>query len=253
MKHLAAAVLSLSMATAPDALAQTSVPGGAQAVSPALDAYTTRNLNGDVWQRPDLSPRDRSIVTVASLIARNQAADMPGEFVRALDNGVTPAELSETITHLAFYTGWGNAMAAVGVTKPIFAEHGIGADQLPAADPELLPLDEKAEAARETFVQQEFGAVSPGVVDNTRELLFRDLWLRPALKPRDRSLVTVSALISTGKVEQMPFHLRKAMDNGLTQAEASEVLTHLAFYAGWPNVFSALPVARDVFKAQAQQ
>ena len=91
------------------------------------------------------------------------------------------------------------------------------------------------------------------MVDNTRELLFRDLWLRPALKPRDRSLVTVSALISAGQVEQVPVHLNRAMDNGLTRAEASEVLTHLAFYAGWPNVFSALPVARDVFKARAEQ
>jgi 4-carboxymuconolactone decarboxylase len=224
-----------------------------RAVSPALDAYTTKALYGGVWQRPDLSLRDRSIVTVASLIARNQAADMPTEFNRAMENGVTPAELSETITHLAFYTGWGNAMAAVDVAKEIFAERGIGTEQLPTADPKLLPLDEAAEADRERRVQEAYGAVSRGVVDNTRDILFRDLWLRPALEPRDRSLVTVSALISTGKVEQMPFHLNKAMDNGLTRAEASEVLTHLAFYAGWPNVFSALPVARDVFDARAQQ
>jgi 4-carboxymuconolactone decarboxylase len=90
-------------------------------------------------------------------------------------------------------------------------------------------------------------------VDYTRDLLFRDLWLRPALEPRDRSLVTVSALVSAGQVEQVPFHLNRAMDNGLTQAEASEVLTQLAFYAGWPNVFSALPVVRDVFQQRGQE
>ena len=139
------------------------------------------------------------------------------------------------------------------MTREIFAERGVGSEQLPAADPELLPLDEKAETKREAFVQERFGAVSQGVVDNTRDLLFRDLWLRPALEPRDRSLVTVSALISAGQVEQMPFHLNRAMDNGLTEAQASEVLTYLAFYAGWPNVFSALPVARDVFLARAEQ
>jgi 4-carboxymuconolactone decarboxylase len=66
------------------------------------------------------------------------------------------------------------------------------------------------------------------------------------LKPRDRSLVTVSALIAAGQGAQIPFHLNKAMDNGLTRAESSEVLTHLAFYAGWPNVFSAIPVAKSV-------
>jgi 4-carboxymuconolactone decarboxylase len=69
-----------------------------RAVSPALEAYMTDDLYDDVWQRPDLSARDRSIVTVASLIARNQTADMPAEFNRALENGVTPAELSEIIT-----------------------------------------------------------------------------------------------------------------------------------------------------------
>jgi 4-carboxymuconolactone decarboxylase len=66
--------------------------------------------------------------------------------------------------------------------------------------------------------------------------------------PRDRSLVTVSALIASGRVEQIPYHLNRAMDNGLTKAQASEVLTHLAFYAGRPNVFSAIPVVRGVFE-----
>src|SRR3712207_5676944 len=113
-------------------------------------------------------------------------------------------------------------MSAVAVTKEIFAERGVGAEQLPEADPELLPLDGEAEAQRESRVHEDCGAVSQGVVDNTRDLLFRDLWLRPALEPRDRSLVTVSALISAGQVEQMPFHLNRAMDNGLTQAQAPE-------------------------------
>jgi membrane associated rhomboid family serine protease len=66
--------------------------------------------------------------------------------------------------------------------------------------------------------------------------------------PRDRILVTVSALIASGQVAQIAYHLNRAMDNGLTQPQASEVLTHLAFYAGWPNVFSALPVAKEVFE-----
>jgi 4-carboxymuconolactone decarboxylase len=256
VKYFAAGTLSLSMA-ATAAHAQGSGTSSAnealRTVSPALEAYTTNDLYGGVWQRPDLSARDRSIVTVASLIARNQAADMPAEFNRALENGVTAAELSEIITHLAFYAGWGNATTAIAVTQEIFAERGVGAEELPKAGPELLPLDEQAEAQRESRVQEDYGAVSQGVVDYTRDLLFRDLWLRPGLEPRDRSLVTVSALISAGQVAQMPFHLNRAMDNGLTQAQASEVLTHLAFYAGWPNVFSALPVAREVFEARAEQ
>ena len=92
----------------------------------------------------------------------------------------------------------------------------------------------------------------PGIVQYTTDVLFRDLWLRPDLAPRDRSLVTVSALVALGQVAQIPYHLNRAMDNGLTQAQASEVFTQLAFYAGWPNVFSALPVAKDVFEKRTR-
>ena len=88
---------------------------------------------------------------------------------------------------------------------------------------------------------------SPNLVQDTTNVLFRDLWLRPDLAPRDRSLVTISALIASGQVAQLTSHLNKAMDNGLTQAEAAEVISHLAYYAGWPSAFSALPVAKDVF------
>jgi 4-carboxymuconolactone decarboxylase len=139
-------------------------------------------------------------------------------------------------------------MSAVAVAQDVFAERKIGTDQLPAATPEPLPLDEKAEAERAERVGQQFGTAVSGIVQYTTDVLFRDLWLRPDLAPRDRSLVTVSALIASGQVAQIPYHLNRAMDNGLTQAQAGEVITHLAFYVGWPNAFSALPVAKDVFE-----
>ena len=82
----------------------------------------------------------------------------------------------------------------------------------------------------------------------TTDLLFRDLWPRPALAPRDRSLVTVSALVANGQTAQVTYHLNRAMDNGLTKEQASEALTQLAFYAGWSNVFSAIPIFKGVFE-----
>jgi 4-carboxymuconolactone decarboxylase len=228
----------------PSALSYDDVRG----VSPALEHYTKGPLLDGLWKRPELSPRDRSVVTVAALIARIQTIEMPFHFALALDNGVKPSELSEIITHLAFYSGWANAMSAVAVAKDIFHQRGIGVDQLPPAKEKLLPLNEKAEKQRATQVSGNFSATSPGLVENTTDLLFLDLWLRPALAPRDRSLVTVSALIASAQVAQITYHLGRAMDNGLTQAQASEVLTHIAFYAGWPNAFSALPVVKDVFE-----
>lgn len=226
-------------------------PEDIRRVSPALANYTRMAIQEDVWKRPDLSPRDRSMVTVAALIARNQTIEMLHYFNMALDNDVKPGELSEIITHLAFYAGWSNAFSAVAIAKDIFEQRGIGVDQLPAVSTELLPLNETAEADRASRVQQDIGHVAPGVVQYTTDLLFRDLWLRPALAPRDRSLITVSALVASGQVAQITYHLNRAMDAGLTRAQASEVLTHLAFYAGWPNVFSAIPVVKAVFEKRA--
>ena len=219
-----------------------------RAVSPALEYYTKGMLLDGLWKRPDLSPRDRSVITVSALIARMQTIEMPFHFALALDNGVKACELSEIITHLAFYAGWANAMSAVAVAKDIFHQRGIGLDQLPPAKDKLLPLNKEAETQRATQVNNNFGDVSPGLVQNTTDLLFRDLWLRPALAPRDRSLVTVSSLIASGQVAQITYHLNRAMDNGLTKEQASEVVTHLAFYAGWPNAFSALPIVKEVFE-----
>jgi 4-carboxymuconolactone decarboxylase len=266
MKLLTAAIASLSWmvsvcaqagdtAVTPrsDALSPMMTREDVRIVAPALERYTQGPLLGDLWKRPDLSPRDRSIITVAALIARNQTIEMPYHFNFALDHGVKPSEMSEIITHLAFYSGWANAMSAVAVAKEVFGTRGVGADQLPPASGALLPIDEAAEAQRAARVEQDVGPVAPGVVQYTSDVLFHDLWLRPALAPRDRSLVTVSALIASGHVAQLPYHLNRAMDHGLTKAQASEVLTHLAFYAGWPNVFSAIPVAKGVFEKRPSE
>jgi 4-carboxymuconolactone decarboxylase len=219
-------------------------------VSPALAYFTQHAITDSLWHRRELPSRDRAVVTVAAIIARSQTIAMLHYFNHALDCGVTPQELSEIVIHLAFYSGWPNAMAAVPFLRQIFAERGIGSEELPEANPALLPLDEAAEAQRASAVAANFGAVTPGVVQYTTDLLFRNLWLRPALAPRDRSLVTVSALIASGHVAQITYHLNRAMDNGLTREQASEVVTHLAFYAGWPNVFSAMPVVKQIFEAR---
>src|SRR5437588_11592944 len=196
MKLLAAALATLSLiALSPVQGEETKMQKEVHMVAPALGKYTHSTLLGDVWKRPGLSARDRSIVTLAALIARNQTIEMAFYLNLALDNGVKPREISEIITHLAFYSGWANAMSAVAVAKDVFAARGIGADQLPAASPTLLPLNEAAEVDRAKRVGEQFGAAFPGIVQYTTHVLFRDLWLRPDLAPRDRSLVTVRALI----------------------------------------------------------
>jgi 4-carboxymuconolactone decarboxylase len=113
-----------------------------RSVSPALEHYMKETLLDGVWKRPELSPLDRSVVTVASLIARIQMVEMPYHFALALDNGVKPAELSEIITHLAFYAGWANAMSAVA--KDIFRHRGIGVDHASAREREVAAPERRS-------------------------------------------------------------------------------------------------------------
>ena len=126
MRLLAASLFSFCLIVGGTAAqAQTTIQGAnlmsksddVRTVAPALEKYAHEVVQGDLWKRPGLSPRDRSLVTVAALIARDQTVELPYYLNLALDNGVKPAEISEIITHLAFYTGWANAIDAVSDRK----------------------------------------------------------------------------------------------------------------------------------------
>jgi 4-carboxymuconolactone decarboxylase len=92
-----------------------------------------------------------------------------------------------------------------------------------------------------------FADIAPALADYTDNVLFGDLWKRPELSPRDRSLVTVSSLVSLYRTNELPFHLKRALENGVTKSELIETITHLAFYSGWPTAATALAIARNVF------
>ncbi len=91
----------------------------------------------------------------------------------------------------------------------------------------------------------------PALVDYTNDVLYGDLWERSALSKRDRSLVTVAALVATNRPVQLKTHVGRALDNGVTREEIAEIITHLAFYAGWPSAMTAAHVAMDVYEDQA--
>lgn len=117
-------------------------------------------------------------------------------------------------------------------------------------DPEQPGTDPAAtgtSADREpSGAQKMFGGFAPGLVTFTDEVLFGQVWARPDLSPRDRSLVTVAALTAGGNTEQLTYHLGLARRNGVTETELVEAITHLAFYAGWPRAMSAMAVAQQV-------
>lgn len=96
------------------------------------------------------------------------------------------------------------------------------------------------------LAQQLMGDIAPKLAELTDQVLFGDIWERPVLSKRDRSLVTVAALVALNRGEQLPFHLARALENGVTQAELAELITHLAFYSGWPTAASAVNALRAV-------
>ncbi|MBO9195190.1 carboxymuconolactone decarboxylase family protein [Rhizobium sp. 16-449-1b] len=251
MKNIAASIAMTALA-ATGAEAQEErrrvAPAAVYEVAPGLGHFTDDVLFGEVWERTELAPRDRSLVTVSAIVSTGKTAQIGGHVRRALDNGVKPEEIGELITHLAFYSGWPNAISAVFEVKKVFEERKIA--PLAHSDAARIELEAAAEAARAGMVNSAVAPTAPVLAELTNRVLFGDLWQRPDLAARDRSLVTMSALVAIGQPEQLPFHANRAMDNGLTRAEASEVIAHVAFYAGWPRAMSAVPVMKKVFETR---
>ena len=110
-----------------------------------------------------------------------------------------------------------------------------------------------ADPKEPSVAQKLLGDFAPALVEYTDEVVFGQVWERPELSKRDRSLITVAALLTGGNTEQLTFHLAFAKQNGLTETELKEAITHLAFYAGWPKAMSAMNVAKQVFGSTSQE
>jgi 4-carboxymuconolactone decarboxylase len=109
-------------------------------------------------------------------------------------------------------------------------------------------MTDNSERAEPSGAERMFGDFAPALVGFTDDVLFGQVWARPQLSPRERSLVTVAALTTSGNTDQLVFHLGLAKQNGATEDELIEAITHLAFYAGWPKAISAMAVAKQVFR-----
>ena len=105
------------------------------------------------------------------------------------------------------------------------------------------------EAKKHTPTARELiGDVAPKLAELSDDVLFGDIWDRPGLSKRDRSLITVATLVALNRTEQLPFHLNRALENGITKDEIIELITHLAFYSGWPTAMSAVFLAKEIFR-----
>ena len=218
----------------------TARPSGAvqPRIAPGLATLTDDVLFGDVWRRTELSPRDRSLVTISILIATGKPAQLAGHLGRALDNGVQPSEASGVLVHLAIYCGWPSAVSAIEIYDQVYTARKVDTTTLRAVGPRSPA--QAPDAAQAKALNDELRAVAPKFVQLTNDVVFDDLWRRSDLSPRDRSLVTIAALAGMGDDDQLDFYLRRGFETGLTRVQIAEAMTHLAFYAGWPKATKAL-------------
>jgi len=232
------ALASLIVPQSPLAAQQPAAPVGAYDAAQYLGDIRNTVLYGDIWERPQLSARDRSLITVAVTQALYATNELRLHIGRALDNGVTQSEIAELIAHVLWYSGFPTAVNAARVAAEVFAEHG-----LPESPPESSPREPNPD-------DHLFPGVFPATpyVADLLDLLYAETWERPELSPRDRSLVTVAVGTALYASSEVRFHVGRALDNGVTQEEISELITHVTFYSGFPTGVNAARVAADVFE-----
>ncbi|MDZ4375183.1 MAG: carboxymuconolactone decarboxylase family protein [Phenylobacterium sp.] len=156
----ALAVASMAMPAAAQAPTPRVAPEDMRWVAPALADYTDEVLFGQVWRGPELSPRDRSIVTLSALVAGGNTAQMTSHLNRALDNGVKPLEIGGLITHLAFYSGWPKSVSALAVTRQVLEARGVTTGEMQAGSAQ------PGEADRLRILRKGSGPVTPGSAAN---------------------------------------------------------------------------------------
>jgi 4-carboxymuconolactone decarboxylase len=226
----------------------------------ALGSYVVDHVFGTVWSRPGLGRRDRSLIVVAMLVAlggqyRQLAVHVKG----ALNHGLDPDQIREIAIHLCGYAGFPRAIEAMRVINETLGQ------ELGDALPPMLEADHKDDAERradgiEIFQRLTESPGGPDIGARVEDLEnrlgaladaaiywgFGELWARPQLSQRDRSLVIMAVLAATGRTEQLSFHVPGALNNGVTARELEEVILMVSVYAGFPVASSAIRVVREL-------
>jgi 4-carboxymuconolactone decarboxylase len=210
--------------------------------SPYLGELRNSLVYGEIWERPQLSKRDRSLITVAVLQALVRD-ELTLHIPRGLDNGLTPEEISEIILHVTFYAGYPTGVQASLTAAEVFKNRGLSLGELPRATPGTDPSTPNA-------LSDAYAAV-PRLGALRNSLLYGDIWERPLLSKRDRSLITVAVNQALYATDELRTHIDRALDeNGVTPQEISEVILHVTFYAGWPAAVNAGRLATAAFEAR---
>jgi len=219
---------------------------------------------GEMWSRPNLSRRDRSLMIIAVLAAQSRDEELVLHTGIGLRHGLTRTEIEEINLHIAAYVGFPAAMAASRRMDQAFRD-AEGVEQLPGrTGAEHLGDGARLERAAEVRSTLTGGTADPDPEQDLADLhtllgdvgdwamlwAFGEIWSRPQLSRRDRSLIVIAILTALGQEAELAFHVPAGLNHGLTREEIEEVMTHLCLYAGFPRAVDGMRAARRAFESQ---
>lgn len=234
-----------------------------EAANGALASFVIDHFFGDIWHRPGLNKRDRSLIAIASLTSQYLLDPPLRTNIRGgLNHGLTPTEVREIILHLCGYAGFPKAIDAMAIANQVFAEMGLVPDEEKLPPAAKIDLEERRRLGSEALsrvsggafptdpqqalatVQAQLGDVGTYAI----EFLFAEVWTRKELSRRDRSLVVVTALASLGRKDELDIHIPGAINHGVTKAELEELMIMISAYAGFPFAVEGMRVITEKLK-----
>ena len=239
-----------------------SLAGRLEAENGPLGSFALDFALGDIWNRPGLSRRDRNLVVLSILGALHQTNQLAFYVRGGINHGLTPDEIREIMTHMGAYAGFPRALDAMTVANQVLAEMGHAPE-----GGTLHPAERLSDAQRRAQGAEVFGRLTGGgqqdpdkVVDSLAgqlgalgsyaiEFAFGEVWARPQLSRRDRSLVVVSILTALGRAPELDVHVPAAVRHGVTRAELEEVMLTAIAYAGFPLAVEGMRVVIKQVKA----
>jgi 4-carboxymuconolactone decarboxylase len=231
----------------------------------ALGSIAIRTGAGEIWSRPELSRRDRSLVVISILTALGREVELRQHIAGGLNHGLSRVEIDEIMLQLSAYAGVPFALSGAGVAAQVFAQVDGTEKRATSPAPAELKDDEKRRSDGFDVLRTLLGApaldteaTEAAMVDQLGDIgrlvlryAFGDVWSRPQLSRRDRSLVVISALTGLSLAHELAIHLRGALHHGVTPVEIEEVMMTMVLYGGFPRAIDGMHLARRVFSERS--
>jgi 4-carboxymuconolactone decarboxylase len=228
----------------------------------ALGSFAVDYVMGDLWSRPQLAPRDRSLVVIAVLASMGSVEELAAHVEIGLNHGLSREEIDEVVLQVAAYAGYPMAMAATRVVDRTFCRID-GIDRQPARSPAEAKDDDRRRADATDVLRTLTGGRAATEPEQARadiverlgdvgalafDWAFGEVWARPQLARRDRSLVVVAILTWLSKDRELAFHIPAALNHGLTRDEVCEIMVQMCVYGGFPRAVEGMHAAHAAFE-----